>query len=474
MSYSEYPIYEWRIYATKEQIGSKDTLGEIAFGYPAYVTDVDGFIYKSNTGSQGVTWKKCYTTRDSFKGISVSTDGDVVSVIAGESEILTSIDYGNNWSKFSLDFLRNKTTSMASMQEGKRVIFANPYISKDAGKNFELINYPPSGTLQDFSINAWYYATDYLGYNTYLAYSNDLNTLEEGSETIYQIPTDYTYDYTKYNGLGAPYTLWSSITANGLTIAASEKDGFIYTYRGNNNWYKCSPPKAKWLKIASSSDGKYVAAINTDPGLWISADYGQTWYLDKMSKDYQFKYICFERTDLTNINGVYYTIFAIAYNPYNDKIDDYAVYTGDVIASSQYTTFGSEENTFTNGDIIVEKFTTIPGQLDTILLEDGDYSDPSILNIFEHLKKYSYPESIFDDIKYNLAAFFPSIAYAQAYTTIVEELTAKYNNGEITIEQYDIALEVSAEQLAEKYPTWYFNSLIKIEAAIIKYKYILE
>ena len=35
-------------------------------------------------------------------------------------------------------------------------------------------------------------------------------------------------------------------------------------------------------------------------------------------------------------------------------------------------------------------------------------------HIYENLKHYSFPESIFDDIKYKLAAFFSAEAYAQA------------------------------------------------------------
>jgi hypothetical protein len=474
MSSSEYTMYQWSVFATKDLIGSKGTLGEIAAGpYDTYVTDVGKSIYKGNTYNGFTTWNQCYSSSssDTFKGISVSSSGGIVSVISSDStyyaKILTSTDYGNKWSEFLTDpdnSFGRTTTSMAGMRDGKYVIFANPYISKDSGKTFNEISYPLSGNLSVFTGKAWYSATDYFGIVNYLAYSDDLNNLDEGSETIYEIPTDYTNNYAEYTGLGAPYTLWSSITANAPILVASERDGYIHKYKGNKTWEICSPPKAQWLKIASSSDGKYVAAINTNPGLWISADYGQTWYLDTLSKGYQFKYISFIRTEPTDINGVNYSIYAIA----ND-----AVYKGKLYTTSQYTTFGSEENTFTNGDIIVEKFTTIPGPLITKILEDGDYSDPSIRNIFERLSKYSYPESIFDIIKYNLAAFFPSIAYAQAYTTIVEELTAKYNNGEITIEQYNIALEVSAEKLAENYPTWYFNSLTKIEAAMIKYKYIL-
>ena len=146
-----------------------------------------------------------------------------------------------------------------------------------------------------------------------------------------------------------------------------------------------------------------------------------------------------------------------------------ASYVTDVTIES-----GSEIVKFSSYDTIIDTFTAIPGQLDTELLEEGDYSDSSILSIFKNLKKYSYSESIFDIIKYNLAAFFPSIAYVQAYTTIVEELTAKMLKGEITLVEYNIALKVAAKELSDKYPIWYFKSLTKIELAMIKYRYILE
>ena len=159
---------------------------------------------------------------------------------------------------------------------------------------------------------------------------------------------------------------------------------------------------------------------------------------------------------------------------YNSNPNDRYVYTLQYEVTDVTIESGSEIVKFSSDDTIIDTFTAIPGQLVTELLEDGDYSDPSIRNIFERLKFFVFSDSTIDITKYNLAAFLSAEAFAQAYTTIVEELTDKYKKGVITIKQYDIALKVAAKELSDKYPTWYFNNLKKIELAMIKYRYILE
>ena len=297
---------------------------------------------------------------------------------------------------------------------------------------------------------------------------------------------------------------WYSITSDstGKYLAACSYGGFIYTSNDSGAKWSSNNESSgikNWVSITSDSTGQYLAAITYESEIYTSSDYGINWRTTNTSLGYGGISIA-SSSDGTKIIAGCYLNYYVSTNSGESWVQNYTGYdySYEHVASNSsgsqfvacddigfiYTlaynvtdvTFesGSEIVKFSSDDTIIDEFTTIPGQLVTELLEDGDYSDQSILNIFENLRKYSYSESIFDIIKYKLAAFFSSIAYAQAYTTIVEELTDKYDNGVITIDEYDEALEVAAKELSDKYPIWYFNSLTKIEAAIIKYRYILE
>ena len=296
---------------------------------------------------------------------------------------------------------------------------------------------------------------------------------------------------------------WYSITSDstGKYLAACNNGGFIYTSNdGGAIWTLNILSGIKsWVSITSDSTGQYLAAITDKSEIYTSSDYGINWRTTNTSLGYGGISIA-SSSDGTKIIAGCYLNYYVSTNSGESWVQNYTGYdySYEHVASnssgSQFVacddigfiftlaynvtdvTFesGSEIVNFYSGDTIIDTITAIPGQLVTKLLEYGDYSDPSIRNIFEYLKNFVFSDSIFDIIKYNLAAFLSAEAFAQAYTEIVYALTDKYNNGEITIEQYNIELEVSAEQLAENYPTWYFNNLTKIEAAIIKYKYILD
>jgi hypothetical protein len=397
---------------------------------------------------------------DSKRWTSITSDstGQYLAACVYYENIWTSIDYGKSWSSNN-NSPKVRWVSITSDSTGQYLAACAEKVDDNDDNNGYIY------TSRDYGKN-W-----------------SSNNKSSGKRNWYSITSDYTGQY----------------------LAACNNGGFIYTSIDSGiNWSSNieSSGNKNWYSITSDSTGQYLAAITGESEIYTSSDYGINWITTNeplgyggisiaSSSDgtkiiagcYLNYYVSTNSGDSweQNYTGYDYSLEHVASNSSGSQFvacDDIGyiftlTYTQENVTDVTFES-GSEIVKFYIGSTIVEKFTAIPGQLDTKLLEDGDYSDPSIRNIFERLKKYSYTESIFDIIKYNLAAFLPSIAYAQAYTTIVYELTEKYNNGEITIEQYNIALKVSAEQLAENYPTWYFNNLTKIEAAIIKYKYILE
>jgi len=412
----------------------------------------DGFYSNSNYG-QGEWTKQKYDNNDIRNLYGNCTrlynNGKQVLTLLNTTNIVVNDNYGTTsfnykWANTisGLDYI----SSFAEDAEGNLLIGYNSgsnmilYIEKD---DTSINSFTTSGGFTtDGKWTSIIFGND--AEKPKLFYASNVDTSEK-SPGIYNIeivkePTTTTKAQLRVTKLKDITSVSSLIISNdGTKLAAcsgtyyyrsyttpTDYDGHIYTSINSGvDWTQQNEliseegtdlSKQKWSSIASSSDSNQ----------FVACTYGGN-------------------------------IYTLAYNVTNVTFES-----------------GSEIFNFISDDTIVGTFTAIPGLLITKLLEDGDYSDPSIRNIFERLKFFVFSDSTIDITKYNLAAFLSAEAYAQAYTEIVYALTDKYNNGEITIEEYDKLLEISAEQLAENYPTWYFNNLIKIEAAIIKYRYILE
>lgn len=139
------------------------------------------------------------------------------------------------------------------------------------------------------------------------------------------------------------------------------------------------------------------------------------------------------------------------------------------------TSTGSLKLTFTNNNKPIETFEAIPGELNTSMLEKGDYADISIPIIFNKLKNgYAFPDSIVDDIKYKLAAFFVSIALQQRISERIELLLKDFIENKISLEQFNSLVKEGNEEFAKEYATNYVNNYLKLEVAIEKYRYLLK
>jgi len=121
----------------------------------------------------------------------------------------------------------------------------------------------------------------------------------------------------------------------------------------------------------------------------------------------------------------------------------------------------------------LDTFKAIPGDLDTSILANGDYADVAIPIIFEKLKNYVYPESIFGNIQCVLSAFFVSIALQQRISERIQTLVQKIIAGEINLEQFKELVQQGNEKFASEYGDNYVSNFVKLQIAIDKYKHML-
>jgi len=108
------------------------------------------------------------------------------------------------------------------------------------------------------------------------------------------------------------------------------------------------------------------------------------------------------------------------------------------------------------------------------MLLNADYVNIAIPIIFNQLKKYRYPDTIFDNIRDNLAAFFSSIALEELIVERILLLNQKFINGKITLEKFNELVKQGNKEFSNLYGTDYTNNYVKLKTAIEKFKYLLK
>ena len=431
------------------------------------------YIYTSS--DSGATWTQTEAlSNKNWTSITSDATGQYLAATSyNKNGIYLNSNYGNGeWKQAVIpsDYANNYSTCIRSSSDGKKLVAAissaDTYYRLYANDEYGNGEWYNTGVDQ-FKI--YWCATNFAddpAYRDYTAALQAYVAVKRGTKDQF-IPgiSDGSWSSVIFGNENVYY-------ASNIKINGPNRRG-IYKIELTDTKYEIILTNLKEIDNVSSltisNDGKKLAGccgtyynggsyINNSGYIYTSTDSGVNW-TEQTSLGIKYWSSIASSSDSNQFVACTYggNIYTLAYNVTNVTFES-----------------GSEIVNLISDDTIVEKFTTIPGLLITKILEDGDYSDQSIRNIFERLKFFVFSDSTIDITKYNLAAFLSAEAYAQAYTEIVYALTDKYNNGEITIEQYNIALEDSAEQLAENYPRWYFNNLIKIEAAIIKYRYILE
>ena len=420
---------------------------------------VNGYIYKSL--DQGKTYVACINSgKRNWSGIAASDDNTKLAACDYGGYIYTSYDSGFTWLDRKLDGTKNWLT-IASSSNGNLLAASDSnieasggklYVSSDSGMNWFDRSDTVPGPYYSIRIktNTIYIVIKKLGNaqaNVSLSTNSGKNWLRStilpnnSSSNIWKglaVASDGSKKVNgNYNG-NLYYSPIASTTTS--TVGATQTDA----------------PLLAWTSVDSGNDGKIVGACASNTSkVYISTNYGaDSWE----SVGIESNWGCIS----SSINGcqMVASSSSVVYL-FKHKVDGVVCRTGSLIIE------------FTYDNTNVTEFICIPGQLVTAILESGGYAYQAIFVIFQNLTNFSYDDSIFDDIKLSLAAFFASQAYAQAYTQIVENLTTLFVDGKITISEYNNELEVSAKLLASQYPEWYFNNLTKIEEAMFELKYIL-
>ena len=460
-----------------------------------------GYIYTST--DYGINWTQRDIERD-WNHVSSSDDGVVLAACVKDGYIYTSLDSGVSWTEQLPAGFRKWTGVVSSAYGGAKVVgitstygettdipgfiyqFINRLyessasgvrdwqsvaISKDASRLAAV-----TSIVESDLTSGYIWTSDNSG-NTWNQRATPQNWTsialsEDGQKLAAVVENGSLYTNNNY-GIGdwKPNTTlgvknWTSITsdASGNNLAACAGNDYIYI--SNDGGETCEPkntdlgPK-NWTSIKSSNiTGQFLAAVASEDdlytsGLYTSIDYGETWV---------------KESDIIPVGvGLIPDGTSLFVTTQDKTILVGKQYVGEIFVES-----GSCNISFLLGNTIIKNFNGIYGVLDTRLLEVGGYA-LVVKIIYENLKHYSFPESIFDDIKYKLAAFFSAEAYAQAYTEIVDILTAKFLKVEITLEEYNVELEVAAKELADNfYVKCYFINLARIEAAMVRFKYILD
>ena len=137
-------------------------------------------------------------------------------------------------------------------------------------------------------------------------------------------------------------------------------------------------------------------------------------------------------------------------------------------------TANSSDCIFSNGITELEKFTIVPGVLNTEECANGGYDEICVKTIFTQLKNYFYSEDIFGQIRDKFAAFYAAIACEQRIVANIIELTQKLLAGEITIDQFNELVKISQKIFAEQFAKDYVTNYVKLQENIIKYRYLLS
>ena len=200
--------------------------------YQTAISNNSSAIYISS--NFGVTWSLVSSANggapsNSVMGISISSTGQYQTVAVNIGGLLTSSNYGNNWTQRmgGLDFYHISISSTGQYQCGL-VSNGSIYISSNFGINWSAVSSgnggPASANWQGLSIS---------------------------STGQYQSATAWTAGIYTSSNFGVTWSLVP--TANG------------------------APTNANWRKIAISSSGQYQTAVVSDSLIYFSRDYGFTW-----------------------------------------------------------------------------------------------------------------------------------------------------------------------------------------------------
>jgi hypothetical protein len=142
-------------------------------------------------------------------------------------------------------------------------------------------------------------------------------------------------------------------------------------------------------------------------------------------------------------------------------------------ATRTHAAAGSSDCIFLNDNNELEKFTIVPGDLNTEECANGGYDEICVKTIFTQLKNYIYFEDIFGQIRDEFAAFYSSIALEQRIVESIQKLLQRLLAGEITLDQFNELVKIDEQIFASQFAKDYVTNYVTLEQDIQKYKYLL-
>ena len=275
-----------------------------------------GNIYVST--NSGVSWVSRASSQY-WSDVAVSADGTKMAATVGNMNttsdngyIWTSTDSGASWGTQSSSSGIKQWVSIASSANGTNLIAAvyngYLYVSSDAGKSWPAVGTTVTGSLYWTSVassadgtklvavakggqiytstnsgSSWQQRTN----NASLPWNNVASS-SDGSRLVAVLGNGSIYISTDS---GVTWTLNSTTTASGSFVASSSDgnrlvaaygsttvSGYIYTSTDSGaSWATAgNAPSAKWLGVASSSDGSLLAAVVYGGNIYVSSQASTT------------------------------------------------------------------------------------------------------------------------------------------------------------------------------------------------------
>jgi hypothetical protein len=222
----------------------------------------------------GVTWSKTSLPATNWVGVTTSANGNNLVATSYSGYVYRSTDAGATWTR--VVSINDYFTGIGASSDGAYVsIVTNRgavYISSNSGVSFTKISRPQFANA--ITINS-------SGQYQYITGSGNV------SGDIYK-SSDYGASWTDVTASGTGSNLfYKSITtsSDGSLIAAAATAGSgtatgIFMSRDfGDTWFKAtvSPDPGRWQAIASNNDGTRIIAASYGRDLYLSTDSGATW-----------------------------------------------------------------------------------------------------------------------------------------------------------------------------------------------------